>query len=1211
MATKITERFTLYAQKEPLVIDIDNDTDAIPVDFNKTALQDVTLETNVAMYFGSQKQSLTELRAKAYIDANYSSELASSVITTDISTGNVKITLKGGEVYNNSVYVLITAVCANGIRSIVFTIIPQASGAPGVNPIIYQLKPNPTVLNFERGEDGSISPKTYNILLNVSRSNGDVSEILSSLDGYFVYYGYKGSVSYENKLAVGDTITFNHTLAENNTNLLIELWDGENGRGGSCIDRETIPVLKDGKNGDNGESPLVINLDNEIDAIPVDSNNTTVQDVYFETNVGLYHGLQLQELTGLTAKVYDNAECTSEVVSPTVASNAETGNVRITLKKGEIYSGSLYVLVTATCSVGSRNAVFTLSPRPSGTPGVSPVIYQLSPTPSSLTFSRDSEGNLINSIYGVSVNVKRSEGSDTSIISTPVAGFYVYIGYDGAMSYTTSYNVGDTLNVTTNDAKRYSYLQIELWVGIYGSGSCIDRESIPMIKDGNKGSQGDKGEQGEQGLQGEQGEKGEQGEQGEQGEKGEQGNGIDIDDFYYQLTTTLVPPSIPPLQTGSGWIKEGEEGCPTKPNSTYPYFWQCEHMEFSTDSSLNKDIVKLVSVANLNTMPQLMEATSFDNEISMSAKWGTMNGNVIPQARGEANSFGSDAGSSAYVDLLGQTVFSPGSLAKIEPSSYYTLSFYARTRRYVNVTSAEYTFGTTNVYLHAGTYRLQISGNCSEQAVADGVQLRAYLYNLSEGTWLSSVNASIGGSAKTTAISDILEVGQDGTYHVTFYAYKSEGSAGSPSDLVSVEWFRILSLSDRSAISTFLYPSALNPAQDYFVDGYVYNIDYSGDWDGRVVWPLDDYETDNLGWSFHSVTFKTRSDIPAISQYILFRLYNSYAEICRPKLEKCVMATPWCEHEYDSSTDCSHNPSGVWKSGTTYYYCNGQRDVVRAQISDSTTEHTWFRLRRRTSASGYVSSVQPYADTEHWERGNNLKFTIVDAMFAEEIFTDKLTVSKIQGANNSFSVDGDGNVNCNTGTFVNVNVSGNGDITGFVRKRATVIKPSTFENYTLESEGRKRIDFMKAGSMIIFENDADGGGYEDFGTIELELPNCIYTNNSAAVYDSAMLYVGSTIIVSVSGSGMVLNIKGATSRVETDGYIDSIETIPLTSIETEGMILFMRCIGAPYKTSLSLNAGGYAVAWSYLKTNGSSNTSFNVKVDDWTLSKIPPSLYDR
>ena len=209
----------------------------------------------------------------------------------------------------------------------------------------------------------------------------------------------------------------------------------------------------------------------------------------------------------------------------------------------------------------------------------------------------------------------------------------------------------------------------------------------------------------------------------------------------------------------------------------------------------------------------------------------------------------------------------------------------------------------------------------------------------------------------------------------------------------------------------------------YFVDGVV-KTNLPGD--TCIQWYLDNDDdlADNLGWTHHSVTFLTKSEITAADQKILFRIFNTYVEICNPKLEECIMATPWCEHEGDNDMHCDHNPCGTWRSGTRYYYCNGQRDTIQAAISASNTNKTWYRLKKRTTSQGYLSTTQPYLDTEHWEKASNLKFSIVDAMFAEEIFTDKLTVSKIRGANGKFTLDENGNVTANGGTYNNIYAHG-------------------------------------------------------------------------------------------------------------------------------------------------------------------------------------------
>lgn len=120
------------------------------------------------------------------------------------------------------------------------------------------------------------------------------------------------------------------------------------------------------------------------------------------------------------------------------------------------------------------------------------------------------------------------------------------------------------------------------------------------------------------------------------------------------------------------------------------------------------------------------------------------------------------------------------------------------------------------------------------------------------------------------------------------------------------------------------------------------------------------------------------------------------------------MPTGWCEHKDDDTMYCSHNPCGTWSGLNTYYYCRGQRDVVKYYTDSNKTDMTWWRMRQRTSKAGYNSPTPPYSDPSHWETSNKLKFTIVDSMFAEEIFTDKLTVGRLNTYNNNGSISIEG-----------------------------------------------------------------------------------------------------------------------------------------------------------------------------------------------------------
>lgn len=111
-------------------------------------------------------------------------------------------------------------------------------------------------------------------------------------------------------------------------------------------------------------------------------------------------------------------------------------------------------------------------------------------------------------------------------------------------------------------------------------------------------------------------------------------------------------------------------------------------------------------------------------------------------------------------------------------------------------------------------------------------------------------------------------------------------------------------------------------------------------------------------------------------------------------------------------------------------------------------------MRKRTGYQGYEGTIQPYLDTEHWEKANNLKFSIVDAMFAEEIFTDKLTVSKINAAHDLFKVYEDGTILLQTllgNVIAHTNTDGSGYIGKFTRSGRTYYGMHWNENGALDN----------------------------------------------------------------------------------------------------------------------------------------------------------------
>lgn len=239
------------------------------------------------------------------------------------------------------------------------------------------------------------------------------------------------------------------------------------------------------------QDSLIIDIDNDTDDIPVDSTHTCLKEVERQTTVKMYNGTEEAQLTALSAEIFTDAALTNKSTNASVKSDKSTGRVNVILKNGVKYDSNLYVNITASCSIGTRNIVFTLLLNASGKAGVSPTSYQLMAEPNVINFARLSDGSLENKQVTIKLNVKRLFKENVIILNTSQSGLKVR-AYWGNLSSYTDYDIGDSIIVDKSKANSYTQLRLEL---LKDSTKC-DSETIPIIKDGVKGPQGDPGDKG-------------------------------------------------------------------------------------------------------------------------------------------------------------------------------------------------------------------------------------------------------------------------------------------------------------------------------------------------------------------------------------------------------------------------------------------------------------------------------------------------------------------------------------------------------------------------------------------------------------------------------------------------------------------------------------------------------------------------------------------
>ena len=567
---------------------------------------------------------------------------------------------------------------------------------------------------------------------------------------------------------------------------------------------------------------------------------------------------------------------------------------------------------------------------------------------------------------------------------------------------------------------------------------------------------------------------------------GQTGNGIASVSYSRKYTMVFAAPSA----TDGGWIESSSSDYPTEAGLSKEnrYLWERKRTIYTQSSSTYE--VSLLAQFDSGLCENLIENTAF-NDINDMDAWQIRNGSVVERALDNINGFKIAPGPLEWTDALQQRIYRSRVITKLHPSTWYTLSFYAyasliypiynlSTPAY-NSSSPYYAIGSlSSIYMESGqTITVSVTGYVASAAVK--VIYYAWRQN-SDGSWAQSRNAEFTSTSATTKTFTFTNTSGSATQiYFRGYVYLATGSQNSSSATQNRGYISNVVIYRGAKLDTYLYRSDNGDAivhdtsHPWIVNGvsvssakqmddafntfpqmtgsYVY---FSGD--GHVRWQM------TTGWKRYSVTFFTSSSLVDDVEYrILFRLMGTGHEtvIAKPKLERNTIATEWIEHTNDRmAADFQHIYAGEWASGTAYMYANGVRHVVRAKKSAS-GEKTFFRLKKRTSSTGYVSTSEPYSDTTYWEQASYLKFVATDLMLAEEVITDKLTVSKIRGAGGKFILDANGNVTGINCKFINSSVS------GFFHKEKSVITSSNWKNSIMTFDSSSPLfDFYKIGTWI-------------------------------------------------------------------------------------------------------------------------------------------------
>lgn len=471
---------------------------------------------------------------------------------------------------------------------------------------------------------------------------------------------------------------------------------------------------------------------------------------------------------------------------------------------------------------------------------------------------------------------------------------------------------------------------------------------------------------------------GKDGADGKDGDPGDDGNGISSQTSYFIATDKK---SVASYSSVSVWSTT----FPT-PSDQKPYVWKCVRTIY-TKSGTTYSTPELVTTYHSGDNGNILENASFTDADNMRAwnvksQYQPLSGKTAPQDLGSIDTSNKKDGRNSYHDtckatgatitckeMLRQKVHhTAGSISKLAAGQWYTLSFWAKGRTkpiVINETSSNYGFATKELYLIAGrTYTIRVIGKCDSTAVANGKELRTYIY----ATDWSERNSCATKSTSVTAMSMTFTPQKTGAYRISSYQYdNTEPRTGK----VTVQQYEI---TDQVDLVTYIYPTAVDTSTKMIVDG----IEVTTPSDLGYSWKLTDE------WTRHSVTFKTKQNLTTEEQNCLFRLMPAINEegyreawICMPKLESGMFATGFI----DGIDDLRGIPGLIertseWSAGTEYHndesLTGGIRYLDIVTVTDNTTGN-FTMYQCRVTHTSTAANAPNGADSNEWLKLNQMR----------------------------------------------------------------------------------------------------------------------------------------------------------------------------------------------------------------------------------------------
>lgn len=286
-------------------------------------------------------------------------------------------------------------------------------------------------------------------------------------------------------------------------------------------------VFMSSKDGENGTSPWIADLDNEMDSVACASSGEVSRNQSVSTNVSLYYGNTPKNFSvavfadeNLTDAYVNGTEDNGITVSWTAGNNSSNA-IQVVFSQGDaIFTSNkmaFYIRLTAQeDSSIQRVLCFTVNGLRPGANGTSPTIYNLLPSQSQISVGRTSSGGYSPATASLTCGYTAKTGNSAPQTETDATGqiggaYYIYYRkrarggslqatyyrYGTYKAYGTQAYTLTNFNVATYDAVEFILCNATdsfINVSDVGNYTVVDKETVPVVADGAKGQDGEGGQ---------------------------------------------------------------------------------------------------------------------------------------------------------------------------------------------------------------------------------------------------------------------------------------------------------------------------------------------------------------------------------------------------------------------------------------------------------------------------------------------------------------------------------------------------------------------------------------------------------------------------------------------------------------------------------------------------------------------------------------------